>query len=52
MPRQMPPAVERALRELMGWRNAAPARVDFYMAIRDALEAEQARLAAGPSDTD
>ena len=33
MPRKMPPAVERALLGLLGWRNGAAAPVD-YMAIR------------------
>jgi hypothetical protein len=47
MPRQMPPAVERALRRVLGWR-ARPAPIDFYMAIRDALvEAEDGSAAAG-----
>ena len=36
MPRQMPPEVERALREVLGWRNR-PAPVDVYMAVRDVL---------------
>jgi hypothetical protein len=40
MPRLMPPAVERALREVLAWRNAAVAPIDFYMAIRDALETQ------------
>jgi hypothetical protein len=31
MPRRMPPAVERALREKLGWRNR-PSPVDLYMA--------------------
>jgi hypothetical protein len=37
MPRQMPPEAERALREVLGWRNATAAPIDLYMAIRDAL---------------
>jgi hypothetical protein len=32
----MPPAVERALREKLGWRNR-PNPIDLYMAVRDAL---------------
>jgi hypothetical protein len=42
MPRQMPLAVERALREKLGWRYR-PSPIDLYMAIRDVLaEAEVA----------
>ena len=44
MPRRMPPAVERALREVIGWRNAAAAPIDYYMAIRDELERAEAKL--------
>ena len=42
MPRQLSPAVERALRNVLGWRNR-PAPIDVYMAIRDALAEEQKR---------
>ena len=42
MPRKMPPAVERALREVIGWRNAAAAPIDFYNAIYDELVAAEA----------
>ena len=42
MPRQMPPEVERALREKLGWRNR-PGPIDVYLAIRDALLERQAR---------
>jgi hypothetical protein len=31
MPRKMPPAIERALRALIAWRNAAAAPIDYYM---------------------
>jgi hypothetical protein len=41
MPRQLPPSVERALRDKLGWRDR-PNRVDLYNAIRDALEEAQA----------
>jgi hypothetical protein len=37
----MQPAVERALREVLAWRNAAAAPVDFYNAIRDEMERTQ-----------
>jgi hypothetical protein len=36
MPRQLPPAVERRLRDVLGWRNR-PNPIDLYMAIRDTL---------------
>ena len=37
----------------MGWRNATPAPVDFYMAIRDALQEDVPDpLPAGLIDTD
>ena len=37
----MPPAVEPALHRVLGWVNAKPAPIDFYLANRDALvEAE------------
>lgn len=40
MPRHMPPAVERELKLVLGWKTR-PAPVDLYMAIPDALEASQ-----------
>jgi hypothetical protein len=50
MPRQLPPAVERALTEVMGWRNR-PNPVDLYNAIRDVLveaqETGEARVPGG-----
>jgi hypothetical protein len=50
MPRQLPPHVERALREKLGWRNR-PNPVDLYLAIRDALiEAEAASGGGRPLD--
>jgi hypothetical protein len=39
MPRQMPPAAEKALRDVLGW-NLRPNPIDLYMTIRDALERE------------
>lgn len=36
MPRRMPPAVERALAEVLGWRNT-PNPVELYDAVREAL---------------
>jgi hypothetical protein len=49
MPRQLPPTVERALRERPGWRYR-PAPIDLYMAIRDVLlEAERARIDQEPN---
>jgi hypothetical protein len=46
MPRQMPPAVERALREKLGWRNR-PNPVDIYNAVRDGLVEAQAASGGG-----
>jgi hypothetical protein len=43
MPRQLPPQVERALRERLGW-CARPNPVDCYMAVGDAL----VETASGP----
>jgi hypothetical protein len=37
MPRVMPPAIERSLREVLGWRDR-PNPIDLYMAIKDELE--------------
>ena len=51
MPRQLPPAVERALREVLGWR-ARPAPVDVYMAIRDTLLEAEADAHRGRFSTD
>jgi hypothetical protein len=48
MPRQMPPSVERRLREVLGWGNR-PNRIDLYMAIRDALAEAQAASGASPA---
>jgi hypothetical protein len=44
MPRIMPAAVARALREVLEWRNASAAPVDFYNAIRDELGTMQTAL--------
>jgi hypothetical protein len=41
MARVMPESVERALREVLGWRNAAAAPIDFNMAIYDVLVAAE-----------
>jgi hypothetical protein len=46
MPRKMPPAVERALKELIGWRKAAAAPIDYYMAIYDELVVAEERPSA------
>ena len=40
MPRQMPPSVERALTNVLAWRNQ-PNPIDVYFTIRDALAEEQ-----------
>ena len=45
MPRQMPPLIERKLREVLAWR-LRPNPIDLYMAIRDALEEEQTGTSA------
>ena len=42
IPRRMPPAVERALLEKLGWRNR-PKPVDLYAAVFEVLAAMQAK---------
>ena len=55
MPRQMPTAVERALRYVLAWRNRSHP-VDVYATIHDVLAEEQAggeaQVPGGRSSTD
>jgi hypothetical protein len=46
----MPPAVERRLREVLGWRYR-PAPVDLYNAIRDVLVEAEAGDAGDAEDS-